>query len=119
LDFKCGDAAKLSLQTVPWPAQPERTVRAALGGVVYEFPGLECGTDDGSFEIGTVGIPYIFNVTTDGSGTGSHRVTSDDTDYAGGAYKSSSSGGGTLTLDCGASPVTGKINDNITFVCGK
>ncbi|MEO8181446.1 MAG: hypothetical protein ABI895_21625 [Deltaproteobacteria bacterium] len=119
LSFKCGDASRLSLATVPWPPLPEHTARivSRQQGIVYEFPNINCSTVLGKFEISTVRTPFRLRFVADGTGTGAHRTVSDDTDYAGGAYNSSSSGGEPFALDCGTTPVTGTISDNLSFVC--
>jgi hypothetical protein len=118
LNFKCGDASRLSLATVPWPPLPEHTARLVGNtGLVYEFPDINCTTSSGKFEILTVGTPFRLRYVANGTGTGMHRTESESMDYAGGALNSSSSGGSALTIDCGATPVSGTINDNLTFRC--
>jgi len=118
LNFKCGDASKLSLETVPWPPLPEHTARLVdnQSKLVYEFPNVYCSTSDGKFEISSDG-PFRLRYVADGTGTGMHRTDSESQDYAGGALNSSSSGGLPFTIDCGKSPVTGTIGGNDTFVC--
>jgi len=99
---------------------PEHTARLVSNqtGLVYEFPNINCSTSyDGKFEISTEDTPFRLRYVADGTGTGMHRTESDVTDYAGGAINSSSSGGDPLTLDCGTTPVTGKVFENFTFAC--